>query len=229
MSSNRLNSDTCQYRQVLSESTGPGQYQVNRPVVSCEPCYPADPSIRLQQSGASVDTSKYMIDVDSEMMNITRPATKCSALKWNPDCKDCKTSSGYPCGGGVTRDVNAKGERCADGFQNRPLTHFKDCNLSSEETRTSNPSNNLRGTGWNRWEWLCLNPQERVLMPFDYNISNRIVVKDNHRPCVPTPLDERNAHPSGGPIPCEQINGVCANPTQPASVNWRECNDLKHS
>ena len=66
MSSNRLNSDTCQYRQVLAESTGPGQYQINRPNISCEPCYPANPAVRLQHSGASIDNSKYMIDVDSE-------------------------------------------------------------------------------------------------------------------------------------------------------------------
>lgn len=228
MSSNRLNSDTCQYRQVLTESTGPGQYQINRPNVSCEPCYPANPAVRLQHSGASIDNSKYMIDVDSEMMNITRPATKCSSKKWNPDCKDCPDSSGYPCGGGVNGTQG--GGRCPDGFQKGPLTHFKDCEVAPrEDTRLSNPANNLRGTGWNRWEWLCLNPQERVLMPFDHAISNRIVVKDNHRPCVPTPMDETPAHPKGGNLPCETINGVCANPTQPASVQWRDCHDLKQS
>ena len=108
--------------------------------------------------------------------------------KWNPDCKDCPDTSGYPCGGGVNGTQG--GGRCPDGFQKGPLTHFKDCDVAPrEDTRLSNPINNLRGTGWNRWEWLCLNPQERVLMPFDHAI-NRIVVKDNHRPCVPTPIDE---------------------------------------
>ena len=59
---------------------------------------------------------------------------------------------------------------------------------TAEEIRTSNPPCNLRGTGWNRWEWLCMDPQERVLMPFDNMVSNRIIVKDNHRPCVPNPI-----------------------------------------
>jgi hypothetical protein len=32
-------------------------------------------------------------------------------------------------------------------------------------------------------------------MPFDWNINNRLVVKDNHRPCVPTPQDQRDSLP----------------------------------
>ena len=75
------------------------------------------------------------------------------------------------------------------------LTHYRDCLMTSEETRTTNPACNLRGTGWNRWEWLCLDPQERVEIPFDHNINNRILVKDNHRPCIPKPLDQTLSMP----------------------------------
>jgi hypothetical protein len=66
---------------------------------------------------------------------------------------------------------------------------------TTENTRLSNPSCNLRGTGWNRWEWLCQDPQERVEIPFDYNINNRLVVRDNHRPLIPKPLDQSAALP----------------------------------
>ena len=102
MSFNRLNYDTCQYKQSISESTGPGHYQLNTPPISCEPCYPFSPSTRLQRSGASVDTDKYMIDIDSEMLNITRAASKCPSRKWTSTCPDCNCSSGEPCGQGVT-------------------------------------------------------------------------------------------------------------------------------
>jgi hypothetical protein len=51
-------------------------------------------------------------------------------------------------------------------------------NVKTEHTRLSNPSFNLRGTGWNRWEWLCLNPQDRVEIPFDFNISNPLLLND---------------------------------------------------
>ena len=76
------------------------------------------------------------------------------------------------------------------------MKHTRDCDNWVENTRISNPSCNLRGTGWNRWEWLCENPQERVLMPFDTNISNRLVVKDNHRPVIPKLIDQNPILPS---------------------------------
>ena len=70
MSFNRLNYDTCSYKHVLSESVGPGEYQIGTPPISCEPCFPKDPSYRLQRQGASVSGQQRMIDVDSELLNI---------------------------------------------------------------------------------------------------------------------------------------------------------------
>ena len=126
------------------------------------------------------------------MLNITRAYSKCPSKKWISKCPDCITESGEPCGQGVVKNTSScgqnnlkEGSRCPDSYS-KGLTHWKDCMIPAEETRTSNPPCNLRGTGWNRWEWLCLDPQERVEIPFDYNIDNRIVVKDNHRPCIPT-------------------------------------------
>jgi hypothetical protein len=232
MSFNRLNYDICQYQQSITESTGPGHYQLNTPPISCEPCYPTDVQQRLQHSGASVDTSRPMIDIDSEMLNITRPSSKCPSRKWVPICEKY-SAPGYPCGQGVvptcqTCDPQSKvkaGDKCPDQFSSN-LTHWKDCSIPIEDTRLSNPPCNLRGTGLNRWEWLCLNPQDRIEIPFDYNISNRIVVKDNHRPCVPNPLNQVPALPKGGPLPCEKINSTCAAPTNPPSVQWQNCDNL---
>lgn len=236
MSSNRLNYDICQYQQVLSESVGPGHYQLNTPPISCEPCYPSDVQIRLQRSGGGVDTSQPLIDIDSELMNITRPSSKCPSRKFMPVCKDY-TADGYPCGQGVVptcRQCVNKGnvgmhsaDKCPDQYSPGP-TNWKNCGMNIEDTRLSNPACNLRGTGINRWEWLCLNPQDRIEMPFDYNVSNRIVVKDNHRPCVPTPIDQQPAQPKGGELPCETIINSCGNPTNPPSVNWRDCNAIGH-
>lgn len=241
MSFNRLNYDTCQYQQSLSESSGPGHYQLNTPPISCEPCYPKDVQIRLQHSGDSVDTSKSMIDIDSELMNITRPKSKCPMRKWVPKC-DQYQSDGYPCGqgvvdtcktcpkagngGGVPPPSLAIGDKCPDQFSQK-LTHWRDCGKPVEDTRLVNPPCTLRGTGFNRWEWMCLNPQERVEIPFDYNISNRIVVKDNHRPCVPKPLSATPALPKDtGALPCEPIRSTCAVPTNPPSVHWQTCANL---
>ena len=42
MSFNRLNYDTCSYKQVLAESIA-REYQLGKPDVSCKPCFNKDP------------------------------------------------------------------------------------------------------------------------------------------------------------------------------------------
>ena len=184
--------------------------------------------------GDSIDTSKPLIDIDSELLNITRPSSKCPSRKFLPVCKNM-TADGYPCGQGVVPTCKSQvdtgkvgvhsADKCPDQFAGNP-THWKNCGWLIEDTRLSNPACNLRGTGINRWEWLCLNPQDRVEIPFDFNVSNRIVVKDNHRPCVPTPLNQSNSLPKGGDLQCEPIQNTCANPTNPPSVNWQNCTNI---
>ena len=205
MSFNRLNYDTCSYKHVLSESVGPGEYLLGTPPISCEPCFPKDPAYRLQREGVSISGQQKMIDVDSELLNITRLSSKCPNKKYLPR----ETQDGNLC----------EGER---------LRHFQDCNMpTSEETRTSNPACNLRGTGWNRWEWLCLDPQERVLTPFDTMVCNRIISKDNHRPCIPNPISLEPALPKPNNKPIiTNIVKTCGVPTEPPSVQWRNANDI---
>ena len=201
MSFNRLNYDTCQYKQVLAETTGPVNYVLGTPSNTCDPCFINNPSIRLQKSGNGVDTSfQSLIDTDSELMNITRPNSKCPSRKFLAQC-----SGGV--GVAATKEIP------------------RDCTFVTDETRTSNPPQNLRGTGWNRWETLCKNPQSKVLIPFDYNIQNRIVVKDNHRPCIPTPIDVNPSLPHGrGGVPCQPTTTACYAPTEPRSVHWQDPN-----
>ena len=168
MSFNSLDYDTCAYKQELAESSGPGDYQLTTPFISCEDCYNKDPQIILQRSGNSVSTKLPMVDVDSELMNLNRKLSNCSRDGFIPK-------------------FNKEGE-----IDNSiETTDFKNCNMpTTENTRLSNPSCNLRGTGWNRWEWLCQDPQERVEIPFDNNVSNRLLFKDNHRPLIPNLIDQ---------------------------------------
>ena len=85
MSFNRLNYDTCAYRQNLYQSVGPGEYRLTEPPNLDEPCFAESPQIRLQRQGVSVDTTKPLIDIDSELMNITREASNCPSKKYIPD------------------------------------------------------------------------------------------------------------------------------------------------
>ena len=65
-------------------------------------------------------------------------------------------------------------------------------------------------------------------MPFDYNISNRIVVKDNHRPLVPKLIDPTPALPVGGKLPCEPTKATCSAYTNAPSVHWQKCGNIRN-
>tara|TARA_B110000967_G_C18816741_1_gene526517 strand:+ start:623 stop:1249 length:627 start_codon:yes stop_codon:yes gene_type:complete len=179
MSFNRLDYDKCSYKQEISESIGPGEYQLNTPFISCDDCYNRDPQIIMQRSGASVAKNMPMIDVDSELININRKLSNCSNDSFIPK-------------------FNKEGE-----IDNSiEVVNFKNCDMpTTENTLLSNPPCNLKGTGWNRWEWLCQDPQAKVEIPFDYNISNRMVFKDNHRPVVPNLIDQSTFLPENNDEP----------------------------
>ena len=154
MSFNRLSYDSCGYAYDLNESVKIGDYALKTPRNDTN-CFYVNPSVALT-SGNSVCSS--VIYVDSELMGLNVPATKCPSKKYSPSDKPF----------------------CA-------LKHMKDCNgLSSEDTRMSNPPCTLRGTGWNRWEWLPTNPQKEAITPFETMLNNRLIVKDNHKPCLPS-------------------------------------------
>jgi hypothetical protein len=219
MSFNRPAYDICSYKQTLAESVGPGDYQTNRPVVNCKPCFPNDPNIRLQRSGASISRTTPMVDIDSEMIGIGRRYSRCPENKYLPNCNDnqsCGANSGIggnKCNSSVCIDYN--------------LVNFADCFTPIESTRLSNPPYTLKETGWNRWEWLPRDPQERVLLPFDSLVNTVQVSKDNHRPCVPNPLDQFSVYPENNHKPIKHtIVRTCTAPTGPPSVQWKPANEL---
>lgn len=203
MSFCRLNWDNCTYKQDLKQSIGSGDYVLGTPRVECRACFSTDPAIRMSSvpfvsTGISTCAGNKLIDVDSELKLITRKASNCPTDKYLP----------------LTKPI------CE-------LNNFPDCQaLPREDTRLSNPTCTLRCTGWNRWEWLCKNPQDKSLVPFDFNISNRIVVKDNHRPCIQEPINQSAALPplnqsddvvSYDSSTCNQKN------TDVPSTHWRNC------
>lgn len=75
------------------------------------------------------------------------------------------------------------------------LTPMPEVNWPRNWERLTDPASTLRGTGWNRWEWLCQNPQENVMIPFEHGVESRLAAKDGYldslgvgRPLETTPL-----------------------------------------
>ncbi len=78
---NRLSYDNCAYQKRLYESTSPLLYQLYEgKFENCGKC------TYKNQFWRPYD----LVDLESELKNITRPNTKCPQLKYNPDCKKSK-------------------------------------------------------------------------------------------------------------------------------------------
>jgi hypothetical protein len=165
MNFNRLNYDTCTYKYDLKQSLDVGNYVLDVPQINCNACFPIDPLSGTLGYAPSVVPHEKLVDIDSELIGIRRKSSKCPTNNYIPDLS--KTD------------------------ENRyNLTPIADCrSITHEGTRLSNPPCTLRGQGWNRWEPLIENPQDRAEVPFRFNVNNRILVKDNHRPLIHTPIN----------------------------------------
>jgi hypothetical protein len=165
-----LRYDPCAYQHRVNESIGGGEYAHGTPLQHCLRCLPDSPYTRVA-AWVGPGQQGEAVDVDSDLRGITRRASDCPAEHYLPG-QQSPTSLTPP-------------DSCAA--------------LTPEDTRLSNPPCTLRGTGWNRWQWLCRNPQDNVLPRFDHMINSRILFKDNHRPCLPVPLDQRGTLPRPRP------------------------------
>jgi hypothetical protein len=202
MSFNRLRFDNDTYEHDLRQSTGPSAYALGTPQ-NCPDgaCFVADPAVRLGTGGATC-ARNVLVDVDSEVMGITRRRSRCPTEQYLPSqepfCRmhrppDCRTQA-----------------------------------LSCEDTRLSNPPCTGRGTenGFNRWEFLCADPQRAAIARFPMHINGRVVIKDNWRPCVQRPSEPSALPP---PVPAPRLPEVVLPtwlPEMPKTLSWAECDAI---
>jgi hypothetical protein len=220
MSFNRLKYDFCEEKTEINESVKPGNYKLNTPV-TCSGCFQPNPSVIAQKGSVSMEKNTPWrfydgpVDVESELRNITRPATRCPTFKYQPRCENTVClNQGQPCGQGVVKGCENSNATKKGTMANDNVVDLPNCLFPVENTRLSNPACTLRGTGINRFNPMCLESQDQILYPGEYQIPSRLVIKDNHRPCVPTPAIN-NMNPNMGPLPCHAIEGVCANNIYP--------------
>ena len=223
MSFSRLKYDVCEQKKLVEESVGPGLYQIQTPI-QCTTCFQENPELINQHGGVSMNSGVEWrfyagpVDVESELRNINRPYSRCPDKKYEPRCANCKIIvSGQPCGPGITpvcfdckEKLKKRGQRCEDN----DLVDFPDCHFPIENTRLSNPPCTLRGTGWNRFDPLCLDPQDQIFFPGDYYIPTRTIFKDNHRPCIPKPAIN-SMDPVYKPMKCPETAKTCGTFTDP--------------
>lgn len=198
MSFSRLGYDDGTYIHNLKQSIGPGQYLTDMPRNDCDGCF--IPDVIMDRYGGGL--YKNLIDVDSELIGITRKASDCPSDKYLP-----------------TNTDKLFGQK----------SMLKECKwVTPEHTLISNPKCTGHERTVNRWEWLCRDPQANALMSFDWFISDRTITKDNHRPCIPNPLDQMAALPPQKDIPIVDWSTIWQNENKfPMSVQLPTCENLR--
>jgi hypothetical protein len=62
----------------------------------------------------------------------------------------------------------------------RSLTPMPEIEFPKTFERLVDPPCTLKGTGVNRWAWLGQNPQENVMMPFEWGVNTKLAAQDDY-------------------------------------------------
>ena len=174
---NRRTYDGCKTSDDLRLTTGPGRYQLDAPPQYCNASFAPEATIHMQRWGAAQNSQYAKTDVESDLLNINRPTTKTVCNQYDPQ---------------------------KDKINKAAATNAKETSFPQTNSRLVDPPCTLRSSGWNRWEWLCDNPQEGVMIPFDNFVTTRLQQKDQYRPCIPKPIDSASILPA--PMAYDQSN-----------------------
>ena len=153
MAATRFFYDDCRTIKQLQQATDPGRWILNVPGNGEKPCYIEDPYVRIQKWGGNLRTN--VIGLESELMGVNKPLSR-----------DCLEKDNY-------KRFNVQSEEIS----------YPKCNVNfTEQSRTITPAWMIRGTAQNNWEYPPHNPQANTCLPFQNNISSRIIEKDNFTP-----------------------------------------------
>ena len=168
MAFTRFHDDPCRIQKQLQQSTGPGRWILNVPGNGDKPYYMSDPQIRIQGWGGNLMTNST--NLESELLGVNRKLNRGDCL------------------GNTYQKYNVP---------TQSIQYPTSTGLYTEESRTIMPAWMIRDAEQVDWYTLPLNPQENTCMPFQNNVSTRILEKDyfvQQVPCMSNnhlfPVDE---------------------------------------
>jgi hypothetical protein len=189
MSFTRFFDDPCRIAKQNQQSTDVGKWILNVPGNGANPAYMSDPHIRIQTWGGNLMTNS--VDLESELRGVNRRVGK--------DClgRDEYTKFNVP-----TSKVS-----------------YPTCSsMYTEESRTIMPAWTVRDEEQVQWAILPLNPQENTCIPFQNNLSTRILEKDYYsrkNQCIP----DTNVNFSPLPVTVKNGTQICTNNNSCGTIN----------
>ena len=124
--------------EATKQSMGANEYHMNTIRTDGTPVYPWAPTARIQKIGGALLDNKDLVDVDSELLGITRKNSNDPNTHYKP-----------------SEEMIVKYLNLEDGF------------FHQESTLLNNPPSLLRGQVKNRWESVHKDPMQNILEPFN--------------------------------------------------------------
>ena len=160
MAFTRFHDDPCRIQKKLQQITGPGRWMLDVPGNGSKPCFALDPQIIPQKWGGNLWTNS--IDIQSSLLGIDK--------NLNRDC--------------LEQDKYKK-----QTIYSSPILYPTcDTFLTTEQSRTIMPAWTAKDLEQNHGYYLPTNPQAHTEIPFNNNISTRILEKNNFKrefDCIP--------------------------------------------
>ena len=159
MSFTRFRDEPDRIKKQLQQSTDVGRYVLNVPGPGDKPLYMEDPYIRAQMWGGNIMTNT--VDIETELRGLSR--------RLNKDTRENNYLSGDASVATRTNELIVCPTRGGSAV---------------EQSRATHPAWILRDLEQDSWKMLHFDPQENVFMPFNNNLSTRILEKDHFVPSI---------------------------------------------
>jgi hypothetical protein len=172
MAFTRFHDDPCRITKQLQQQTDQGRWILDVPGNGDKPCFALDPQIIPQKWGANLWTNS--IDIQSSLLGIDK--------RLNRDIPNT-----------VNILTNSKENPYKRFTVNASPISYPVCDtfLTTDESRAIMPAWTARDLEQVDWYHLPLNPQENTCLPFQNNLSTRILEKDYFTANIPC---ENNNH-----------------------------------